>query len=67
MLMVTYCLRPINQKHIAIAYKKCDANGKIEKNAKGNYIKILKGYKYVNLDDLEIFEHKYIVKVDKKE
>lgn len=57
--------KTISQKNIAIAYKKCDKDGNPSKNAKGNYIKILKGYKYVDLDDLEISDHNYIVKVDK--
>lgn len=46
-----------------IINQKCDKNGKAVKNAKGNYIKILKGYKYVNLDDLELSEHNYAIKV----
>lgn len=54
-----------NKKNIAIAYKKCDEEGKVLKEAKGNYIKILKGYKYVDLDDLELSEHNYTIKVNK--
>lgn len=57
--------KTINKKNIAIAYQKCDEEGKVSKYAKGNYIKILKGYKYVDLDDLEISEHNYTVKASK--
>lgn len=54
-----------NKKNIAIAYQKCNEKGKVSKDAKGNYIKILKGYKYVDLDDLEISEHNYTIKASK--
>ena len=31
--------KTINKKNIAIAYQKCDEEGKVSKYAKGNYIK----------------------------
>ena len=65
MLTVIYYLKRSIKKNIAIAYQKCDEEGKVSKYAKGNYIKILKGYKYVDLDDLEISEHNYTVKASK--
>lgn len=57
--------KTINQKNIALAYKKCDKKGNISKNSKGNYIKILKGYKYIDLDNLEVSEQNYTIKVNK--
>ena len=57
--------KTINQKNIALAYKKCDKKGNISNDSKGNYIKILKGYKYINLDTLEVSEHNYTIKVNK--
>ena len=57
--------KTINQKNIALAYKKCDKKGNISKNSKGNYIKILKGYKYIDLDSLEVSEQNYTIKVNK--
>ena len=57
--------KTINQKNIALAYKKCDKKGNISKNSKGNYIKILKGYKYIDLDCLEVSEQNYTIKVNK--
>ena len=57
--------KTINQKNIALACKKCDKKGNISKNSKGNYIKILKGYKYIDLDSLEVSEQNYTIKVNK--
>lgn len=57
--------KTIDQRHIAIAYKRCNKKDKNADDTYKNYIKILKGYKYVELDNLEISEHNYAVKVDK--
>lgn len=57
--------KTIDHRYIAIAYKKENAKNHDSNKQNDEYITILEGYKYVDLNNLEIANHDYIVEVDK--